>query len=119
MAAITMQNYHDCYDYGKEIHLGNLSRKVAVNALVNSGMAERSAVYYLQCVCSMLSGERYTATVKEIATSYFLTQIFRDFGMDALRLALQSLRSHLDYQKGKNELSGLEKLYQEFVDVLV
>ncbi|MGN1024880.1 MAG: hypothetical protein ACI4P4_00610 [Faecousia sp.] len=118
MGTITIQNHHDCYDFGKEIFLGNLTRKEAVNALVESGMTERSAVYYLQCVCSMLSGKRYTATVNELATSYFLTQIFSDFEMPGLKTALQSMRAHLDYQKGKNELPGLEKLYQEFFDVL-
>ena len=107
MASITIQNHHDCYHYGKEMFLGKLARKDAVNALVESGMTERSAVYYLQCVTSMLSGKRYTATVNELATSYFLTQIFSDFGMDGLKSALQSMRDHLDYQKGRNELPGL------------
>lgn len=119
MASITIQNHHDCYRYGKEIFLGKCSRKVAVKALVESGMSERSAVYYLQCVISMLSGKRYTATVNELATSHFLTQILCDFGMSGLKRALQSMRFHLDYQKGKNDLPGLEKLYQEFLDILI
>ena len=118
MASITVQNYHDCYTYGKEIHLGNTTRKEAVAFLVQSGMTERSAVYYLQCVTSMLEGKRYTATVKEVATSHFLVQILNDYGMDGLKIALKSMRMHLDYQKGKNELPGMEKLYQDFLDVL-
>ena len=119
MASITIQNHYDCYHWGKEVFFGNISRKEAVSILTRSGMSERSAVYYLQCVTSMLSGKRYTATVNELATSYFLTQIYSDFGMSGLRAALQSMRQHLDYQKGKNELPGLEKLYREFLDVLI
>ena len=118
MASITIQNFHDCYAYGKELHLGNITKRKAVDALVSSGMSARSAAYYLQCVTAMLEGTRYTATVNELATSHFLVQILSDYGMDGLRKALNSLRLHLDYQKGKNELPGMEKLYQEFVDVL-
>lgn len=118
MAKITIQNQYDCYQYGKEMYQGNISRKDAVEKLMASGMNERSAVYYLQCVNAMLSGSRYTATVNELATSCFLTEICSDYGMDRLRLALQSLRSHLDYQKEKNKLPGLEKIYQEFMEVL-
>ncbi len=39
MAIITVQNYHDCYDYGKEIFLGHISKKDAVDSLVNTGMS--------------------------------------------------------------------------------
>ena len=118
MASITIQNHYDCYYYGKELFLGNISKREAVSMLVSSGMAERSASYYLQCVNAMLAGKRYTATVNELATSYFLTKIFSDFGMVGLKKALRSMREHLDYQKGKNELPGLEKIYREFFDVL-
>lgn len=118
MATITIQNYHDCYDYGKEIFLGHMSKKDATDILVNTGMSKKSAVYYLQCVVSMLSGERYTATVKELASSYFLKQIYNDYGATGLQKALSSMRAHLDYQKGKNELPGTEKIYQEFLDIL-
>ncbi len=118
MATITVQNYHDCYDYGKEIFLGHINKKSAVERLVNTGMSSKSAVYYLQCVTSMLSGKRYTATVKEMASSYFLTQIYNDYGACGLQKALLSMRSHLDYQKGKNELPGIEKIYQDFLDIL-
>lgn len=118
LSKITLQNCCDCYAYGKSIYQGTLQKQMAIRALVRSGMVDSSASYYLQCVVSMLSGNRYTATVNEMATTFFLNQICKEFGIEGLRNALRSMRKHLDYQKDKNNLPGLEALYQNYIDAL-
>lgn len=118
MSKITIQNYHDCYEYGKKIVNGEMERKEAINTLYQKGMSERSATYYLQCVKGMMEGKKYTATVNQTATSYFLTEIYSEFGADGLRKALMAVKEHLQYQKGKNNLPSIETLYEEFSEIL-
>ena len=118
MAEITLQNIYDCYAYGKRVAEGELDNGTAAKNVARTGMDEGSAQIYIRCVRSMIRGERYTGTVKEIAVSRFLTNIMSDYGFEGLRRALNSLRMHLDYQKAYNTLTGLEKIYQEFLDVL-
>lgn len=118
MAQITIQNYHECYDYGKKVANGILTKKEAASEISSNGMTSASAIYYLSCVVAMLNGKRYTATVKQDAVTYFLTQIYSEFGKSGLRKALKSLKEHLLYQKGKNNLPSLEKVYEDFYEVI-
>ena len=118
MAEITLQNIYDCYYYGKRVAEGQLDNGTAARNVARSGMDEGSARIYIRCVHSMILGQRYTGTVKEMAVSHFLTQITIDYGFDGLRQALYSLRQHLDYQKRYQTLPSLERLYIEFFDVL-
>ena len=37
MSKITIQNYHDCYEYGKKIVNGEMERKEAINTLYQKG----------------------------------------------------------------------------------
>lgn len=118
MAEITIQNYHDCYDYGKRVHAGEIELGTAAMNIAKTGMTISSARAYLYCVCAMLDGKVYKSTVKEIATSYFLTAILSDYGMDALRKAVDSVRQHLDYQRRYQTLAGIRKIYEEFSELL-
>lgn len=118
MAEITIQNYHDCYEYGKRCAEEGLDISAAALQLERTGMDNGSAKMYVRCVKSMLNGERYTSTVKELATSYFLTQIYAEYGAEGLRKALESVKKHLEYQKSYNSLSGIRKVYREFLDIL-
>ena len=118
MANITLQNIYDCYCYGKRVAAGELDLGTAATKIAASGMDRGSAQIYLRCVRSMLRGERYTGTVKELAVSHFLTSIMSDYGFDGLRKALEALRLHLEYQSPYQTLAGLRKIYDEFLEVL-
>ena len=118
MAQITFQNYHECYDYGKKVFDGTITKSVAVEEISANGMTATSAVYYINCVVAMLHGKRYIATVKQDAVTYFLTQIYSEFGKTGLQKALDSLKGHLQYQKGKNNLRSLQKAYEEFYEII-
>jgi len=118
MAEITLQNIHDCYHYGKRVAAGEIEVGTAAMNIERTGMDKGSAQIYIRCVRSMIHGEIYKSTVKEIAVSHFLTAIMTDYGFDGLRKALEALRLHLEYQKSYQSLSGLWKIYDEFMDVL-
>ena len=118
MAQITFINYHECYDYGKQVANGQITKNEAASKIAENGMTFTSAVYYLTCVKAMLNGERYTATVKQDAVTYFLTEIYSEFGRAGLEKGLKSLNAHIQYQKGKNELPSLQKIYNEFYEII-
>lgn len=118
MASITLQNIFDCYTYGKRVAEGELDIGAASMKVAASGMDRGSAQIYLRCVKAMIRGERYTGTVKELAVSHFLTSIMTDYGINGLRKALEALRQHLEYQSTYQNLVGLRKIYEEFLEVL-
>ena len=118
MAQITIQNYHDCYEYGKKVANGIITKKDAAAEISENGMTNASAIYYLNCVTAMLEGKRYTATVKQDAVTYFLTEIYSEFGKIGLQKALNSLKAHLQYQKGNNNLPSLERVYEDFNEII-
>lgn len=118
MKKISLENICDCYEYGKRISCGELKIGDAAKAVAKNGMDQGSAQIYLRCVRSMLSGKRYTGTVNEFATSYFLTSIMTDFEYDGLQTALEAVRLHLQYQKSYQGLKGIRKIYDEFTETL-
>lgn len=119
MATITTQNYHDCYYYGKEVATGDMDKTEAIRTVALTGMDPGSARMYISCVVALITDGHYTATVKQDATSYFLSKIYEEYHFDGLRRALTVFKDHLDYQSdGKNNLPGMLKLYDEFFDIL-
>ena len=118
MAKITLQNIYDCYDYGKRIANDEIETGTAAIKLARTGMNIDSAKIYLRCVKCLIKGERYTGTVNEAAMLHFLTAIMSDYGFDGLKLALNSVKMHLDYQKSYNNLVNIKKLYDEFYEYL-
>ena len=118
MARITAEFYHECYDLGKKILEGSMEIEDAVRRLYNIGMKPESARHYLRSVRAMLVGDRFTATINNTALSYFLTQIYTEYGAEGLRKALNSVREYLEYQKDKNGLPGARKVYEDFYEIL-
>ena len=118
MAEITLQNIYDCYAYGKRVADGEIEIGTAAMNIARTGMDRNSAQIYLRCVRSMIRGERYTGTVKEDAVSHFLVEIVSDYGFSGLRKALEALRLHLEYQESYQNLVGLRRIYNEFMDLL-
>lgn len=118
MAQITAEFYHECYSLGKKIMTEGLEIEAAVHKLYNIGMKPESARPYLRSVRAMLTGERFTSTINNVALSYFLTQIYSEYKADGLRKALKSVNQYLDYQKDKNHLPGTKKIYEDFMEFL-
>lgn len=105
--------------YGKRIAEGEIEISTASKSIANTGMDKGSAQIYLKCVQSMIQGERYTGTVKEMAVSYFLTAIKSDYGFDGLKKALGSLKMHLEYQSSYQNLPGMKRIYEKFDALLL
>ena len=118
MAIITVEQYSECYELAKRVNAEQMSIQEATMRLYDMGVSENSAMMYLRCARSMIQGKRFTSRVKELAISHNLEKIYEEYGKEGLRKALYSLRHYLDYQKKYANYPSIEKLYEDFMNVL-
>ncbi|HMV79799.1 MAG TPA: hypothetical protein PL048_05865 [Leptospiraceae bacterium] len=87
-----------------------------IKELVNEGMNETSAQYYINAYVAMRNGTRYDMTIKIYATDYFLKNILADLGKAGLEKALDSVQSHLEYQENSlfNKQKTIRDIYDEY-----
>lgn len=117
MESITLDVVKQIYPLAKDVYKGKLDVKTARDKLVRDvRMNPSSAGGYVQVFRRMMKGERYTRTINEDATRYFLEMIHADFGKQALRVALSSLKQHTKYYKSRRPggLPSIENIYREF-----
>lgn len=64
----------------------------------------------------MMNGERYTRTLNESSTRYFLKAIHEDYRKPGLQKAVEACRKHAAYYSalGRGRLAYVEKLIEEF-----
>jgi 5-methylcytosine-specific restriction protein A len=118
---ITNAMVHASYEISKRVYAGNLEQQTGANILNNEfGMDRGSAKDYIHNYEHMIRGERYSRTMNEYATKYYLTKILLDNGQRQLENALESVRQHLEYQyaNGYNHLENIERLYEKFLDII-
>ena len=108
---ITNEMIEQVYISGKRIYRSEITLSDAKAELTYLGMNGNSAHKYLTAILAMLDGSQYGSTINSEATEYFLKNILTDFGSKGLTLSLDALKSHLEYQDGKNNLPGLWSLF--------
>ena len=124
MGKITEKEYSVCYEQAKLVYEKKKTKQDVVNFLSKKdglGMKKSSATYYVNAYLNMRHGEKYTKTINNDATVYYLEHINSDNGKVALKIALESLQKHLDYysKQGKGALKLLQVLHDHFVDEIV
>jgi hypothetical protein len=64
----------------------------------------------------MMDGKEYRRTINTYATEYYLENIKKDFGTEALNRALKATEEHVKYYStlGKGNLRSIEKIVQEY-----
>ena len=118
---ITVEIIAEVYEAAKSVYEGASKRKDAIDFLSNgTGINASSAGYYINGFTKMMDGQRYTGTMNEEGTDYFLTRIFSDYGEEKLQNAINAANAHLDYysQKGKGALNGLQTIVDKHVKAL-
>ena len=117
MERITLDVVKQIYPLAKDVYEGGLDMETAQDNLVkNAGMNPNSAWGYVRVFRRMMEGKRYTRTINEDATRYFLEMILADFNQEALRLALSSVKQHIKYYRSRRPrgLLGIENIHREF-----
>ncbi len=114
---ITSYMIEIAYRISKDVYKGVISRtKGQRNIAEQSGMNYGSAGDCITNFLAMMNGEKYTRTLNEQHTKYYLENIKYDFGNDALQRAIDACRKHVEYYATLNNgnLNYVERLIEEF-----
>ena len=103
---ITNEQIHAAYSQAKRLYAKEISATAAKDNVVNmTGMSEGSASGYINTFIKIMEGAGYTRTINAYGTDYYLENIKKDFGNDALLTAISSVKKHLEYYEGVGKSS--------------
>ena len=107
------------YPLAKDVFEQKASKNEAQDILArDAGMHPGSAGMYIQAFLNMMDGECYKRAINGCATKHFLEMIRKDFGEQALKKALSSVKQHVEYYEGfGGKLNKIRGIYQEFSDI--
>ena len=118
---ITNAQARAAYSIAKRVHGGELTVQGAVTQLERThGMNPGSARDFVTDFRCMMRGQVFHRTMNAYATEYFLNGIRTDFGSDALRLAIDAVRSHLTYYEGlgNTKLRSIRRIVEKYAEAL-
>lgn len=115
---ITPEMVREAYKVAKRVFEQELGRQQGITDLVNRvGYNPNSAADAVDNFRYMRNGEGYERKNNHFMTRHFLEMIHQDYGVSALRKALDALEQHLDYYEGVKTggpQPGQRKLLAEF-----
>ena len=107
------------YIYARKIYNKNIEIDQAVKILVNDyKWTEGSAKGYINVYNHIRNGEKYTWTINGTATNYYLENVYKDDGYNALQTALESVKLHIDYQGNIQTINNIKKIYEKYKNVV-
>ena len=118
---ISTEMTHAAYEEARKIYEGNKQLNEALDYLQkNYRMNPGSAKDYIHNFKKMMNGELYTRTNNLETTKYYLENIYKHYGVEKLRNAVDSLKSHIDYYENlvKGNTIGLRLILEEYTSLL-
>jgi 5-methylcytosine-specific restriction protein A len=93
---ITPELTPSIYAIAKSVYEEDITLAEGKRQLVGDiGMNESSAVDFISALRHMLDGAEFTRTINAYSIEYFLQNIFKDYGAEALSNALKALNLHI------------------------
>lgn len=103
---ITNEQIHEAYNQEKRVYANQISATEAKDNVADmTRMSEGSASGYINTFIKIMGGAGYTITINAYGTDYYLDNIKRDYGVDALLTAIASVKKHLEYYEGVGKSS--------------
>jgi hypothetical protein len=116
-AVLTSDMSAVAYEVAKKVYEGSVGRGEGKDEIVRmAGMNPGSAGDYISNFLAMMNGEKYTRTLNEYSTRYFLDHILEDYGQSVLQKAVEACKMHADYYAtlGHGRLMYVERLVEEY-----
>jgi hypothetical protein len=107
------------YEVSKKVFEGSVGRTEGKDEIVRrTGMNAGSSGDYITDFLAMMNGEKYSRTLNEYSTRYFLERIREDYGEPALQKAVAACIKHAAYYAtlGHGSLAYVERLVEEYSD---
>ena len=103
---ITKEQISEAYRQAKRVFANEITLTEAKESVSETtNINESSAQGYINTFLKMMEGVGYTWTINAFGTDYFLDNIHRDYGTEALLTAIASLKKHLEYYEGVGKSS--------------
>lgn len=105
------------YEVAKKVFSGSLGRTEGKDEITRrTGMNAGSAGDYITDFLAMMNGDKYTRTLNEYSTRYFIEHIREDYGEAAFRKALAACKKHAEYYAtlGHGRLAYVERIVGEY-----
>jgi 5-methylcytosine-specific restriction protein A len=113
---ISKEAIESIYSLSVAVHRKHLSRQHAVaDASQQGGMSKASAQNFIYNLSHMLAGDEYKRAMNIEATEYFLRGIYSDFGIESFKMAITSVKKHIEYYKAKrpgSRQASMKKMVQ-------
>jgi len=111
---ITKDQIPLAYEMAKNAFEGIISQKNAKDRLVEvHNMNRNSANDFIYVFKYLMQGKEFQRGLNAYAFDYFLASIKKDYGIQKLKIALESLSHYIDYHKSKKN-SKVGKIYTKF-----
>ena len=107
------------YEVSKKVFEGSFGRTEGKDEIVRrTGMNAGSAGDYITDFLAMMNGEKYSRTLNEYSTRYFLERIREDYRESVFQKAIDACRKHAAYYAtlGHGRLAYVERLVEEYSD---
>ncbi len=119
--SITRKEAKAIYPLANDVHEGRKEFHDVIDILVNkAGMNKSSARVCVKFLLGMRQGNLYKSkmTANRTAVRYFLEEIVKEGKRENFRMALDSLRQHIEYRK-KMKLTDrkLPEVYEDFLKI--
>jgi 5-methylcytosine-specific restriction protein A len=111
---ITRVMFENAYQIARRVYANEIQLSDGVQMLVaDHNMRPTSANDYIYAYQKMRNGEPYTRSINAAATDYYLTQIYREEGIEGLRRAIAAANGYIEYYE---ERKGNLPLYRAVVE---
>ena len=107
------------YEIAKKVFEGSVGRTEGKDEIVRrTGMNAGSAGDYITDFLAMMNGEKYSRTLNEYSTRYFLERIREDYGESVFQKAIDACRKHAAYYAtlGHGRLAYVERIVEEYAN---
>lgn len=101
---ITDEQYRAGYEMGRDVVQGVVTEGEALAALVDMGINKTSASYMMVVTEGLMNGHVFKRALKEGAYGWYLDWIYRDYGFEGLRKAVEGAKLHLTYRESDGAL---------------
>lgn len=118
---ITRKMIEAAYSYAKNVYDEKINKENAIDSLEKEfGMNRGSAADYVNNFQHMLNGKKYTRTMNNEGTEYYLTKIRSDYSTKKLSNALTSIDQHITYYEGlkHGKLNGIREIHNKYKKLL-
>lgn len=116
MTKITLDVIRKIYPLARDVYEKRLNITDVQSKLIKD-MNPGSARDYVRAFLHMMKGECYKRSINKDAVRHFLEMIHSDFGQQALRTALSSVKEHTKWYAGlrSERLLSIENIHKEFL----